>query len=199
MDKQTRVEIPSMYADGSEETITLPGGYSATIKIEFDHDSGAPWEDDDGRGIVSEWTDRDKAPGELVLATDRYKKRYYDFAGTMKIAKRDGWDAPPYKTGTKGEQAKRAVQADYEYLRAWCNDEWHYCGVIVTVYRNGVQIAEDALWRVETYADYYKEVAREMIEGAICQDRRHRAQEARKARREARERKYWEARDVETI
>lgn len=67
--------------------------YVATIVHSDMH--GAPWEEEDGHGDVSEWTTRDKLPGELVLSEDGRSKRFYDFAGACKIARRDGWGFLP--------------------------------------------------------------------------------------------------------
>lgn len=62
------------------------------------HDgSDAPWERDDGHGPVSDWTTRDKAPGELELHSVSRSKLYYDFAEACRIARRDGWGAPMYR------------------------------------------------------------------------------------------------------
>ena len=84
-----------------------------------------PWEHSGWHGPVSEWTSRSKCPGEWILDEDGIVKRY-DFAEAMRIAKRDGWDAPPYGVGTKGERALRAVTADFEHLRRWCKGDWKY-------------------------------------------------------------------------
>lgn len=181
-----KIEIPS-YVDSTGETIELECGYSAHITIECDQDAGMPWEREDGHGPVSDWTTRDKRPGEMVLNSDGRSKRYYDFAEAVRIARRDGWDAPPYKTGTKGDQAHRAAMRDFEYLRQWCANDWYYVGVIVKLSRNGAQVGDDSLWGIESFGDYWKEVAREMIEELIAADKRERA-----------ERRYWEARDVVT-
>jgi hypothetical protein len=67
------------------------GGHRFRVNIERDDDNEPPWENSDGHGVVSEWTTRDKRPGERVLCSDRHSKRYYDVHETMKIAKRDGW------------------------------------------------------------------------------------------------------------
>ena len=67
--------------------------FTFAVKVEQDNDGQAPWEKSEGHGVVSEWGTRDKRAGELVLNTDRGSKRFYDFAETMKIARRDGWDA----------------------------------------------------------------------------------------------------------
>ena len=162
--------------------------YRATIKIEHDDFGETPWEAGDGNGIVAEWTRRDKHPGELVLCEDRGSKRYFDFAGTVKLARRDGWDAEPYGTGTVGERAHRAAMADFERMHAWCNNEWHWIGVAVTVSHKGAEISADSLWGIESDGDYWQDVAREMIEGAIA---------AHKS--EVKERKFWNARDVVTV
>lgn len=66
-------------------------GRTYRVTIEHDGDMGAPWEEHDGHGVVSEWTRRDKAPGEVVIASDRGSHRFYDVAETTRIAKRDGW------------------------------------------------------------------------------------------------------------
>lgn len=60
-----------------------------------DEDHGAPWEEEDGHGPVSEWTARAKLPGELVLCEDHGCRRYYDFAAACRIARRDSWGFLP--------------------------------------------------------------------------------------------------------
>lgn len=98
-----------------------------------DYDIGPPWEHDDGHGVISDWTTRDKKPGERVLSQDRRSKRYYDFAETQAIALRDGWDTEPYNTGTKRQRAARAVEADFRRMKAWCEDEWCWVWLKVTL------------------------------------------------------------------
>ena len=71
------------------ENITI-NGREYQVEIVPDEFHGLPWEENDGHGIVSEWTSRDKRAGELVLNSNRGSKRFYDYAGTLKIAKRDG-------------------------------------------------------------------------------------------------------------
>lgn len=70
-------------------------GVAYVATIERDDCHGAPWEEEDGHGDVSEWTTRDKLPGEMVLNEDGRSKRFYDFAGACKIARRDGWGFLP--------------------------------------------------------------------------------------------------------
>lgn len=150
------------------ETIEIrAGNQDLTFRVQFEHDDihGAPWEECDGHGVVSDWEHRDKRPGELILNTDRGAKRFYDFAETCKKALAEGWDAHPYNTDgkeTKRQQAAKAARADYEYLRAWCNDEWHYVIIIVTLLDDEGNETEvsDSLGGVETLNDHHHEQAR---------------------------------------
>lgn len=117
-------------------------GHTFKWQSQRDNDMGAPWVEHDGHGPVSEFTTRAKKPGELVLATSRGRKRYYDYAAAIKQAKEEGWDAMPYNPQeTKGQRAHKAVMADFEYLRKWSADLWEW--KLVEVYRLGV---EDGEW-----------------------------------------------------
>ena len=144
-------------------------GRAYAAKLEHDDCHGAPWGEEDGHGEVSDWTRRDKAPGEMVLSEDRGSKRFYDYAGACAKALVEGWDAPPYKTGTRREQAARAALADYNCLRRWCDGQWSYVGVIVAPVCDCCdEIQERAavsLWGIESDAgDYLAEVARDLAE-----------------------------------
>lgn len=137
------------------ETLTV-GGTDYRVNYSYDEDM-SPF-DDDGRGIVTEWENRDKHPGELILISDGRSKRFYDFAGSMVKARRDGWGVSGNVTGlSKGEILQRAVMADYGYLRAWCRDDWHYVVLQVypltvdgdeliskSVYLGGIESSDDA-------------------------------------------------------
>lgn len=186
--KTIKAAIANIYAPGeSPETVELGGGFSAVIGTPYEGDGGAPWDKEDGHGPVSGWEPRAKRPHELVLNDDGHSKRFYDFAEAVRIAKRDGWDTAPYGQGTKGERAHRAAMADYNRLRRWCNNDWVYIGVTVTVLYRGSEIADDSLWGIESDGDYWRDVAVEMIEGAI-----------KAHRKETRERNHWAARGVIT-
>jgi len=170
------------------QTIEL-SGLTFRWDIEPDDISGAPWDNEDGHGIVSEWTQRSKRPGERVLCEDGRSKRFYDVAETMKIAKRDGWDAAPYG-GTPGERAARAVDRDFEYLRGWCNGDWEYVGVVVTLLDDeGEPTGEtDSLWGIESSdAEYIQSTAQELAQGI-----------ADSVIGETSEVSYWACRDVIT-
>ena len=86
-----------------------------------------------------------------------------DFVFSVRIARRERWDAAPYDAGeTPGERAAKAARADFEFLRGWCADEWEYVGVIVTLLDDNGEESEvsDSIWRVETFGDYHEETAR---------------------------------------
>lgn len=108
------------------ETISSAKGSKFKLELAYDYIGDKPWEWCDGHGEVSEWTTRDKKPGEVVLCIDGISRLYYDMQGAVKIARRDFWDTKPYNTGTKGERARRAAQNDFENLRAWCDGNWWY-------------------------------------------------------------------------
>lgn len=117
----------------------------------YDEGMGAPWEEHDGHGPVSDWTRRDKKPGELVLSEDRGMRRFYDFQQAITTAKAEGWNTEPYNWPTKGAQAQAAVLADFKHLRDWCLDRWHWCGIWVTLLDDdGNETDKDeSLWGIE--------------------------------------------------
>lgn len=103
-------------------------GYTFTARTEHDEYVGQPWKEYDCHGIVSEWTSRDKLPGERILHTDRRSRLYYDVQRTMIRARREGWGCgdPSHTHHTAREQAACAVERDYQRLRSWCRGEWAY-------------------------------------------------------------------------
>ena len=161
------------------DTITTARGNTFNIHLEPDESMGMPWEECDGHGIISERTTRDKRPGELVLHTEGNSYLYYDFAATMKLASADGWDAEPYMTGTKGEQAYRAVMRDYEVCRQWCNGERWYAVMRVTLldadgdetkqraYLGGIDTGEDQQYILEEAHNLAHEIESNLQENHI--------------------------------
>lgn len=67
--------------------------------------------------------------------------------------------------------AAAAARADYDRLCKWCDDQWQYVGVAVTVEREDVQLTgpyDHALWGIESDAgDYLAEVACELLPEAL--------------------------------
>lgn len=71
-------------------------GSTFTVQHEHDDSHGAPWDENDGHGVVSEWQHSYETPrGSWVLASDRRSQRFYNWYETMAIAKRDGWGLGP--------------------------------------------------------------------------------------------------------
>lgn len=126
------------------------------VEVHDDHDHGAPWVECDGHGPVTGWVLRDKRPDELVLNSSHGEKRYYNFKEACKLALRDGWGCNDLDgTETPRQKASKAAIADFEYLRAWCNNEWHYVGVEVTLLDsegNKTEVSE-SVWGIESTDD----------------------------------------------
>lgn len=151
------------------QTIELDG-FTITARTERDDDATPPWKREDGHGEVLEWTSRDKKAGELTL----YTGRYYDFAGAVKMARRDGWGiTSPPEGATKRQIAALAAREDFERLRRWCNDDWSYVGVVVTVSARGVELGSASFWGIESDAcDYLLDVANELLPDAMGEARK---------------------------
>lgn len=169
------------------ETIERDG---MTFRVEHvaDTDHGAPWENEDGHGPVS-YANRGafgyprKRPGELQLTSNHGSGGHvYDFAAACRIALRDGWGsswikerheqlgwAPP----TAKQVAAAAAREDYERLRAWCNDEWSYIGVVVTLLdiEGNETDATDSLWGVDDDGSYAATVASDCVDNIISETR----------------------------
>jgi hypothetical protein len=157
--------------DGDSITCEVDG-FVVTATIEYDDSSGEPWNENDGHGPVSDWTTRDKNPGEIVLCSDDYhrgSKRYYNYQEAVKIAHKD-WG---FKAGK--ESADAAIR-DFERLKAWCNNVWHYVGVCVHVSRKGIKLTDkygNALWGIESdEGDHLTEVANDLLEEALNEARK---------------------------
>ncbi len=142
-------------------------GRSFTASIEADDSQDAPWEREDGHGPVRVVRVRGglahagvKRPGERLLHSDGWTCWLYDWQAACKIARRDGWNAAPYDAPGRIE---RAVSADFERMRGWLADDWHYVGVIVSA--DDGESERESLWGIESDADdYLQEVAHELAE-----------------------------------
>jgi hypothetical protein len=90
-----------MSAPYQTDRITHPAhpGWAFLVKHHYDSDLGAPWEEHDCHGEVTERRapryphrySTGKAAGEVVIHYDSGTYWCYDYAGAMKKAKRDGW------------------------------------------------------------------------------------------------------------
>ena len=154
------------------ETISSAKGNKFKMELSYDDIGGMPWEEDVRYGRVSEWTTRDKRPGEVLLCIDGRSKRYYDMQGAVKLARREGWEIEPYNTGTKGEQARRAAQADFERLRAWYDGNWWYAVLHVVMLDDEGEELDDYRERLggvedgynKKFAGYVMECAQELAQ-----------------------------------
>lgn len=77
-------------------------------------------------------------------------------------------------TPTRGQIAVAAVQADMKYLRGWLRDDWHWCGMRVTIescppgYEPFLGNREDSCWGFDSGSDnYLTESAQDMGRGLI--------------------------------
>jgi hypothetical protein len=137
-------------------------GYLFRFSTERDNGLGDPWVVDDGYGVVVDWTDKCvKRPWHRIMLEDRGKVVLYDWRASMLKARKDEWgckDAPP--GSTPRQIAALAVEADFQRLRAWCNDEWCWLTVGVedlagggTQYCGGIESDSDSSFFVEVAND----------------------------------------------
>jgi hypothetical protein len=148
-------------------------GFKVTARVEQDDIAQAPWEREEGHGPVSEWTSREKKEGERVLCNDRYHFRYYDFDAAVKQAKEELWGECRDINKNKEVIAIKAVEADFKRLKDWCNDEWMYIGIVVTVSKAGIELGSRSLWGIESDSnDYHIEVANELLNEVMNEARK---------------------------
>lgn len=149
------------------------------VTVEYDNTVRVPWLEEDGHGPVSGWVCRSKRPGERVLGSTGTSHLYYDFAAAIRIARTDGWDAPPFGEGTRRQRAARAVEADFRRLKDWYEDRWHYVGVVVTERCpccNKFTGPSSSLWGIESDAgEYLDEVANILIDEIIADNPKEKA------------------------
>lgn len=185
--------MPSRYdAYEGEATHFLPNGWKIKVEIEYDRDSGPPDKEGDGHGETyrkAGYNYPDEHEREWELWSGHYEWLIYDFKASMKKALKEDWDAPPYKTGSKQEQALRAVKADYEFLRRYYNDDWWYVGMIVTLLdEDDNELGQDSCWGFDSGSmDYITEQVRDWAARLIKSERKER-----------RELAYWRDREVMT-
>lgn len=148
-------------------------GEQFTVTYYYDPDAGAPWDNSDGHGPVRCALKEEKRAGEWVMGPTGSRDIWYLYDSTVAqaIALRDGWGHGDDVPGESPRQkAARAVRADFEYLRGWCTDEWHYIGIEV---RHTATGETSALWCIDgsgSYAgadayhiDVLKELARDIM------------------------------------
>lgn len=177
------------------------------VQVEYfdDPDMDPPWENDDGRGKVRKTNSRhrdgdsDKRPGERPLnQPDRHAYQFhYDWKEATQRARKDGWNTEPYDAPCR---VQRAVEADFQFIRAYLRQDWEYVGIVVKILDDdGAVIAEDSCLGFETHKDYHKESAKEMAEALVDSYFEQQEEELAADIKEAAERLFWEERDVVTV
>ena len=109
-------------------------GYNFIIVNELDIDF-TPWEYCDNEvNLITDWTRRDKKPGELILTTDRTYKRFFDYQAACRYALDNQWGSRDALPGdTKKQIASKAALNLFNYWRSWCDDEWAYRYIEITL------------------------------------------------------------------
>ena len=148
---------------------------------------GLPWDWCEGHGPVRPAHTGPKHPHERMLS----KYWYYDWKAALEKAATEGWGAEDMPEGlTKRQAAEYVVQKDFDYLKAWANDDWTYSFVTVQCLED--KDYEDSVGGVEYwfYKDnpYMLEMATDIARSLAKQ---YASEQAEKA--------YWECRDVVTV
>ncbi len=158
--------------DAYQTELKVMDGRLFRVALHYDYCTGEPWVEHDGHGEVSDWERRSKRPGEMVLVEDRGSRLFYDFAGAVRKARAEGWNKAPYTWRTKREQAAAAALADFKRMRAWCNDEWHWCWMEVTLldgYGEATDISSSLGGLESDGGEYLDETARELMADCLRQ------------------------------
>ncbi len=159
-------------------------GKQFRVFIECDYDAGFPWDREDGHVNVTEWERRDKRPSEVIIKEDCGSRRFVCIREAIAKATREGWGLNDggmqalaeklNRKPTKRQVIAEAVRLDIERMRAWCNDEWGYVGVCVSLLDSeGESIGNKyaaTLWGIESDSDeFIREVTRELAIDAIAE------------------------------
>ena len=140
-------------------------GHNYRIEYFYDPTYGTPWHNEDGHGPVSDWTTREKRPGERVLNELRGQRRYYDFEAAVKKAKEERWGNADFDK-TPEQIAVEATEQDFELLKEWCAAKWQYIGIRVTrlceCCGNG-SAAESSLWGIRSCDLDYETILQDLI------------------------------------
>ncbi len=119
-------------------------GRETLIEPYYDNDMGPPWKEHDGHGPVRERTKDEKRPWERLIGTTHA----YDWRAAMKMARDERWGfgiddfmalmCKLRRVPTKKQLVEHAVQRDFDYLKGWCDDDWHWVCIKVIDVKTGV-------------------------------------------------------------
>jgi hypothetical protein len=146
-----------MSATYGTDTREAPCGTRYRVDWTYDYDHDAPEEESDGHGVVVELVedpadymdqfDEDDEPDMEEVIRHKMMRRlsgyrhthrhgqvkYYDVWETMKRAAAEGWGVDNPVGLSPEEIIDAAIEADFDYLHGWYNDDWHWCGITVTL------------------------------------------------------------------
>ena len=151
-------------------------GFDFMVEIKNDADHEAPWDDGDNNGIVFNRRGK-KHPSERIIHNDGTNLTLYDWQGTIAKAEVEGWGLYPEAEQklaqslghmpTKRQIVEAAVARDYEMMRSWCNNEWHYVGVVVRL-PDEWGGREESVWGIpDNDTDVINEVRNELADSLI--------------------------------
>lgn len=167
----------------------------------------APWDEHDGHGSVRTayryYGKPDKRPGEVIIWSERGDHWIYDFAGAVKKARAEKWGFTGARVFmTPNQIAAEAVRRDMDYCREWLRGDRMWASIeVYRVDAEGERIGESEYLGGIDYGysseddKHLREYAAELA-GTIADAARTAWLAALK---EARARRYWAARDVETV
>jgi hypothetical protein len=159
-------------------------GREFCVKHYHDSDSGPPWENDCGAGVVrlddalralrrGSYERNNKHPWERVMKQDRGYVWVYDMRATREKANEEGWGLGPKEIAkmterlgrapTKREIVAQAIEQDFKRHQGWLHDNWMYIGIEVTDILSG---DSDSLWGIEDDCEeYVQEITGELASG----------------------------------
>ena len=138
-------------------------GLNFRYEIGPDDCHGPPWKEECGHGPVSDWERRKKLPHEWVLNEHVGFYRFYDSKAALETALKEGW-GPKDPALTPRQKAAAAVREDFENLRAWCNGDWSYVGVRVTLLDADGEDTEEEATLGGIHSDYVEDYLNDLAE-----------------------------------
>ena len=153
----------------SGDTLVIDG-FSVELTIGQDDSMEAPWKESDGNGVISEPTTRRKQAGEKILYWDRGISTYYNIAETIKKATEEGWGLSEEESKglTKKQIIAKSVDNNFERMKAWCDNKWHYVIFTVKVRFEGTKMGSMSSGGLESdHIEHNEDVVQECFETAM--------------------------------
>jgi hypothetical protein len=141
------------------EIYTHKSGKKYHVELYYDHDMGPPQDEGDGYGVTErlDWnpTDEEQLEQHLCdyepeieeetrlrlmrqLSSENWGSSalYYDVLSSLHKAREEGWGAgaewkAANPNATKEEELMYVVNKDFDHLKGWYDDDWHWVTVSV--------------------------------------------------------------------